>query len=105
MTACESLCPVHTALDVIGGKWKLLVLWHLQSGTKRYNELLKLIGDITPKMLVQQLRDLEADGIVERTLHPVIPPRVDYALTTYGKTLDPMIAALEEWGKKHRKRA
>ncbi len=94
-------CPVRTTLGVIGGKWKLLILWYLGSGKKRYSELQRLIGSITPKMLAQQLRELERDGVVSRHVYPVVPPKVEYELTSYGKTLEPMIRLLGDWGKRH----
>jgi DNA-binding HxlR family transcriptional regulator len=97
-------CPVDTTLKVIGGKWKLPLLWFLRDGKKRYSELQKLLGKITPKMLAQQLRELERDGIVERKVYPVIPPRVEYSLTPYGKTLQPILASMGAWGDKHIKR-
>ena len=97
-------CPVTTTLKVIGGKWKLPLLWHLQDGKKRYSELQRLLGKITPKMLSQQLRELEKDGILDRKVYPVVPPRVEYMLTPYGKTLQPMLKDMEKWGEKHEKR-
>ena len=103
--ACASLCPVHTALGVIGGKWKLVILWNLQSGTKRYSELKRMIGDVTPKMLSQQLKELEKDGIVERKVYPVVPPKVEYRLTAYGKKLEPVIGELAKFGTGHMARA
>ncbi len=102
---CAQGCPVTISLGVIGGKWKLPILWHLQESKKRYSELQRGLGRITPKMLAQQLRELEHDGIVERTVFPVVPPRVEYALTTYGRTLNPMIDTLSDWGTKHLKRS
>lgn len=97
-------CPVTATLKVIGGKWKLPLLWYLQEGKRRYSELQRMIGGITPKMLAQQLRELEHDGIIARTVYPVVPPKVEYSLTTYGKTLQPVIASLDTWGEKHLKR-
>jgi len=101
MEKCDSTCPVHATLDVIGGKWKLLILWYLHGRILRYSELQKLIGDITPKMLAQELRALERDGIIVRKVYPVVPPKVEYAISAYGKTLHPMIHLLGEWGEKH----
>ncbi len=103
-TCASKDCPVNITLRVIGGKWKLPILWYLQQGTKRYSELQRHLTNITPKMLAQQLRDLEEEGIVERTVYPVVPPRVEYALTPYGRTLDATIEALGKWGKRHAKR-
>jgi DNA-binding HxlR family transcriptional regulator len=93
----------HCALDVtmhfIGGKWKTVVLWYLKNEKKRFSELKKLIPDITEKMLSLQLKTLEEDGIVKRTLYPEVPPRVEYELTDFGKTLLPMIEAIALWGR------
>jgi len=97
-------CPVYITLDVIGGKWKLPILWYLERGTLRYSELQRLIGGITPKMLAQQLRELERDGIVTRKVYPVVPPKVEYSVTPYGRTLRPMIEQLSQWGEKHSRR-
>jgi DNA-binding HxlR family transcriptional regulator len=97
-------CPVHTTLRVIGGKWKLPLLWYLRDGEKRYSELQRLIPGITPKMLAQQLRELEFDGIVQRTVFPVVPPKVEYSLTAYGKTLEPIMEVMGEWGETHIRR-
>jgi DNA-binding HxlR family transcriptional regulator len=94
-------CPVRASLNVIGGKWKLPILWFLQQGTKRYSELQRLISPITPKMLAQQLRELERDSIIKRTVFPVVPPRVEYEMTAYGRTLQPMLKVLSDWGNKH----
>ena len=104
MKDCANECPVTATLKVIGGKWKLTLLWYLQEGKLRYSELQRMIGGITPKMLAQQLRELEHDGIILRTVHPVVPPKVEYSLTPYGKTLQPIIESLDEWGEKHLKR-
>lgn len=102
MTDCEREgCPVQVTLKVIGGKWKLPLLWYLRDGRMRYSELQKAIPGITPKMLAEQLRELERDGIVLRKVHPVVPPKVEYSLTPYGRTLDPIIAAMGSWGDKH----
>ena len=74
-------CPVEATLDLIGGKYKALILWHLINSTLRFNEIGKLIPQATPKMLTQQLRELEADGLIIRTVYPVVPPKVEYALS------------------------
>ena len=91
-------CPVELTLSAIGGKWKVLILWRLMDGTMRYSELRRSLGAITHKMLAQQLRELEADGLIVRTVHPVIPPHVDYALTDAGRRLGPVIRAMAKWG-------
>jgi DNA-binding HxlR family transcriptional regulator len=93
----------HCALDVtmrfIGGKWKTVVLWYLIKGKKRFSELKRLIPDITEKMLSLQLKDLEHDGLVRRTLYPEVPPRVEYELTDFGRTLVPMLEEIAKWGR------
>ena len=86
-------CPTETALDLIGGKWKGMILYYLCSDTKRFNELMRLIPGITQRMLTKQLRDLEAQGIVHREVYPQVPPKVEYSLTDLGKTLEPVIQA------------
>ncbi|MGB7402559.1 MAG: helix-turn-helix domain-containing protein [Arcobacter sp.] len=95
-------CPVETALDVLAGKWKILILWYLKSETKRFNELQKLLPRTTQKMLIQKLRELEEDGIVHREVYPVVPPKVEYSLTDYGKTLKPILKQLYFWGEIHK---
>ena len=80
------------------GKWKALILWNLLEGTMRYSALRKAVPDATPKMLTQQLRELEADGLVSRTVWPVVPPRVDYALTPTGESIKPILTAMYRWG-------
>lgn len=97
-------CPVETALDVLAGKWKILILWYLKSETKRFNELQKLLPRTTQKMLIQKLRELEDDGIIHREVYPVVPPKVEYSLTEYGETLKPIIKQLYLWGEIHKKR-
>ncbi|MGH1539573.1 MAG: winged helix-turn-helix transcriptional regulator [Arenicella sp.] len=92
-------CPTETALDLIGGKWKGMILYYLCSDTRRYNELMRLIPDITQRMLTKQLRDLEANGIVHREVYPQVPPKVEYSLTELGKSLEPVVLELEKWGK------
>lgn len=91
-------CAVEVTLSVIGGKWKLLVLGHLNRGVSRFGQLRRAIPGITQTMLTQQLRELEEDGIVSRVIFPEIPPRVEYTVTEFGKTLDSVIAAMETWG-------
>ena len=92
-------CPVRAAIDVIGGKWKPVILYHLMNGKKRHGELRKLMADASQKMLTQQLRELERDGIVQRDVFPTKPPRVEYKLTAYGQTLQPVMRELCKWGK------
>lgn len=97
---CHYGCAVEAALDVIGNKWKGVVLFHLLEGTKRFNELRRLIPSVTQRMLTLQLRELEADNIIIRTVYPEVPPKVEYSLTELGKNLQPILIALREWGAK-----
>jgi DNA-binding HxlR family transcriptional regulator len=97
-------CPVEAAVDVFGGKWKALILWWLQERTWRFAELRRQIPGITEKMLAQQLRELEADGIVERKVHATVPPKVEYSLTEYGRSLKRALRAICDWGQAHMKR-
>lgn len=94
-------CGLDAALAVIGGKWKPLVLYHLANGTLRYGELRRAVGGVTDKVLIQQLKELEADGVVKRVDHGEIPPRVDYSLTKLGQTLAAALAPLCQWGTDH----
>jgi len=91
-------CPVEAALDVIGGKWKPLILWHLGDNVVRFGELQKGLPGVNAKMLTKQLRELENDGVIKRTIYPEVPPRVEYAITDFGKTLLPIMVALCNWG-------
>jgi DNA-binding HxlR family transcriptional regulator len=97
-------CDVRAALGVIGGKWKPVIARYLMLGTKRFGELRKLMPDATQKMLTQQLREMERDGIVARKVFQQVPPKVEYSLTAYGQTLNPVLEALCKWGKRHRAR-
>jgi len=94
-------CQVAQALAVLGGKWKLPLIKQLMPGTKRYNELSRNLDGITQRMLTKQLRELEADGVVERKVYPEIPPKVEYSLTKAGYDLQPVISELEKWGGKY----
>ncbi|GEN32674.1 MULTISPECIES: winged helix-turn-helix transcriptional regulator [Aneurinibacillus] len=95
-------CEKELTLSVIGGKWKMIILWHLgKSGTKRFSELKALIPGITQKMLVNHLRELEEDQIVHREVYPVVPPKVEYSLTELGKSLMPVLDSMYEWGKNY----
>jgi len=99
----EFNCEKELTLAIIGGKWKMLILWHLgREGTKRFGELKSLIPDITPRMLVNQLRELEEDLIVNRKVYPVVPPKVEYSLTKEGESLMPILTAMYDWGKNYR---
>ena len=91
-------CPVEATLDLIGGKYKTLILWHLAGGPQRFSQLQRLILRATPKMLTQQLRELEEDGLIDREVFPVVPPRVEYSLTVRGESLLPILHAMRDWG-------
>lgn len=95
---CSAGCPVEAALEQITGKWKGLALYHLADGKKRFSELKRLAGTVTQRTLTKQLRELEADGLVSRTVFAVVPPRVEYALTEKGAALVPVLMALRSWG-------
>jgi DNA-binding HxlR family transcriptional regulator len=97
-------CPVEAALDVIGGKWKVLIMCWLKEGVYRFGQLRRKIAGVSERMLTQQLRELERDGVVERTVHAEVPPKVEYALTPFGDTLRPVLGMLYEWGETHLKR-
>jgi DNA-binding HxlR family transcriptional regulator len=101
----RSVCPMLATLAVIGGKWKPAILWHLRRGVFRFGALQRSVGAITQKMLTQQLRELEADGIVVRTIFAEVPPRVEYRMTDYGRTLEPVIDLMAQWGARHRAHA
>lgn len=96
---CAGLsCPVDATLRLIGGKYKALILWHLVNGTMRHGEIQKLVPQATPKMLTQQLRELENDDLLARKVFPVVPPKVEYSLTEFGRSLKPILVAMYDWG-------
>ena len=99
----EYKCPLEASMEIIGGKYKGIIIGHLINKTLRYNELQKLISLATPKMLIQQLKELEADGIIKRKLYPVVPPKTEYSLTQRGETLIPAIIELNKWGMNYLK--
>jgi DNA-binding HxlR family transcriptional regulator len=101
MKTDKIICPVEKTLEIIGGSWKVRILNELFTGTKRFNELKKCVNGITQKMLTQQLRDLESQGIINRTVYAVVPPKVEYSLTDLGMSLKPILDAIHEWGKSH----
>jgi DNA-binding HxlR family transcriptional regulator len=97
-------CPVLLTTSIIGGKWKPLILFYLQSRTRRFSELNRLIPGSTKKMLTQQLRELERDAIINRKVYAQVPPRVEYSVTRHGESLRPILQLMSGWGKKHRAR-
>jgi DNA-binding HxlR family transcriptional regulator len=97
-------CPVEATLDVIGGKWKALILFWLRDQVCRFGELRRKMPDISERMLTQQLRELEDHGIVHREVYPEVPPKVEYSLTAYGRTLRPITDLMCDWGVKHLRR-
>lgn len=97
-------CPVETALSIIGRKWKGVLIYHLISGKKRFNELKYLMTNITHRMLTLQLRELEKDGIIKRTVYAEVPPRVEYELTEFGLSIRPVIEAVYDWGKDYQEK-
>ena len=96
----KQVCPVETTLSLIGGKYKALILWHLSAGTLRFSQLQKAVT-ATPRMLTLQLRELESDGLVSRTVYPEVPPRVEYAMTDLGRSLMPILTAIRDWGTEY----
>ena len=92
-------CPIEATLGLIGGKWKALILDHLTGGALRFGALQKMMPKITPKMLTQQLRELENDGLILRHVYPVVPPNVEYELTDFGQTVLPILDAMCAWGR------
>jgi DNA-binding HxlR family transcriptional regulator len=95
-------CPVEATLDMIGGKWKSIVLYHLMvDGTLRFNQLRRKAGDVTQRMLTKQLRELEESGLIYRHVYAQVPPKVEYSLTEKGRSLRPVLMALKQWGEEH----
>ena len=94
-------CPVEATLDLIGGKYKALILWHLSEDKLRFSQLHKIIKSATPKMLTQQLRELETQELIHREVYPVIPPKVEYSLTETGRSLLPILVAMRDWGAEY----
>jgi DNA-binding HxlR family transcriptional regulator len=102
MKIIPEYCKVHNALSILVGKWKPIILLYLMSrGTMRYGEIKKALVGITPKMLTNQLRELEEEGLINRKLYPEVPPKVEYSITEYGMTLKPILEAMHEWGTNH----
>lgn len=102
-TGNTDACPVEYTLDIIGGKWKGVLLYHLIDGTKRFNEFKRICPSISQRMLTLQLRELEEDGIVHREVYHQVPPKVEYSLTEFGQTLTPIILLMREWGIQYKK--
>lgn len=96
-------CPVETTLTLIGDKWKVLILRDLLTGTKRFGELKKSIGSVSQKVLTAQLRAMEANGLLTRTVYAEVPPRVEYSLTDLGESLKPILDAMRDWGEEYKK--
>ena len=101
---CNFGCPIEACLEVVGGKWKGVILFHLFGGTQRFNALMRLMPDVTQRMLTKQLRELEADHIVARKVYPEVPPKVEYTLTEFGQTLAPILKVMQQWGTKYLER-
>jgi len=101
MAAPAFICGLDAALAVIGGKWKPLILFHLAHGARRYGDLRRAVGNVSDKMLIQQLKELEADGIIDRNDFKEIPPKVEYSLTVFGQTLAEALKPLCAWGTQH----
>ena len=95
-------CPVETSLTLIGDKWKVLILRDLLPGTKRFGELKKSIGNVSQKVLTAQLRDMEKSGLINRKVYPEVPPHVEYSLTELGRSLQPILDALRDWGEEYK---
>ena len=95
--------PVELSIDIIGGKWKMLVIWRLKDGSKRYGELRRSLPKVTHKMLTQQLRELEQDEIIKRKVYAEVPPKVEYSLTPRAKALSPIIEMMQQWGIEYAK--
>ncbi|NVN02584.1 MULTISPECIES: winged helix-turn-helix transcriptional regulator [Asaia] len=98
---CSPGCAVEATLELIDGKWKGVILYHLFHGTMRFNALRKILPNVTQRMLTMQLRELEEDGFIHREVYPQIPPKVEYSLTDFGRTLEPVVMALKRWGDEH----
>lgn len=93
--------PIQSTVRILGRRWKPIILWHLQNQTYRFGELRRLMPEASQKMLTQQLRELEADGLVHREVYAQVPPKVEYSMTDYGRTAMPVLDMLFEWGKHH----
>jgi DNA-binding HxlR family transcriptional regulator len=97
-------CSVESVIGVIGGRWKCVVLFHLTPGTLRFGELRRALPNVTQRMLTLTLRELEEDGLVRRTVYAEVPPRVEYDLTPWGRSIEPILVAMREWGERYKRR-
>lgn len=95
---CTPGCSVEAAIGLIDGKWKSIILWHLLSGTLRFNEIRRHVDNCTPRMLTNQLREMEEDGLIARKVYAQVPPNVEYSLSDLGRTMEPILRALKDWG-------
>ena len=95
---CAPGCAVEAAVGLIDGKWKSIILYQLLKGTLRFGEMQRLIPNVTPRMLTNQLRELEEDGLIVRTVYPQVPPKVEYSLSPLGRSMEPVLLALKAWG-------
>lgn len=98
---CTPGCSVEAAIGLIDGKWKSIILWHLLSGTLRFNEIRRHVQNCTPRMLTNQLREMEQDGLITRKVYAQVPPKVEYTLSDLGRTMEPILRALKGWGDDH----
>ncbi|MFF2017683.1 winged helix-turn-helix transcriptional regulator [Paenibacillus sp. NPDC058177] len=98
ISSSSTRCPVETTLGVIGGKWKGVIIYSLLGGTKRFNEIRKIYPQVTHHTLTLQLRELEREGLISRKVYNQVPPKVEYSLTEFGRTLEPMLLMMKEWG-------
>ena len=95
---CNPGCSVEATISLIGGKWKCIILFHLLEGTVRFNEIRRRVPDVTQRMLTNQLRELEEDRLIVRTVYPQVPPKVEYSLSPLGRSMEPVLIALKTWG-------
>ncbi len=96
---CQAGCPVESTLQIIAGKWKSVIIYHLMAGTKRFNDLQKEMSDCSRRMLALQLKELQDDHVVTKRVYPTVPVKTEYSLTEFGHTLEPVVTAMEQWGQ------